>query len=658
MNRPGSILARYYPWAFAVLAAVLVAVRYLPAVCLSTLTADCTQIPLMYHDVIQLGHPSRDWGWGGHSDLFPDVLTGLLLNFIFRDGIAAIKASFGVVLTAYIIVALLLHRKCGARNTALFGALLLVFFVLSLVNFGSSNTFLFENSLAFTYHTGTNIVALACLGLSLHAATRGFGKVFLLLPVLCFASAISDDLFQVTFPAPMLATLLFLRILYPETRRMFLPLVAAIVIPCLAGHFLGPRISPFQIDAAPYTHYNHTRASHAWRQLVTLCRPSVGGVFPIFAILDLIFITFVAVVLVSSFFKPADKRLPLPIFLALLFSACAIDSNWGAVLLTGDFDTYASRYIHLAVMLPVLSALGYLSHVVPWSRAACRAAIAALMFGVGCLSVFVVPQPGPTWQRTQALIPVMRDLMEKNHIEAGLADYWTASPVALASRGSIPLRAALSDGSFYHWLNTTVWCTGDQANPPPKFGMIHMFKLDPEKVRQHYGSPDQVVPTSTGSDIWLYLGEHVISYNPVFGTLSNGPLNEIVTDGSLLPSFTGKPEGHSRVARAGRDPGSFLVYGPYPYLSPVPGRYRVTILHSYPAAPRPSKLAFYDFTYDTGRESRALDQARIPFIDNAQHEFTREVTVPEGRGQIQVRVQYFGSGDMSIDSLKIEYLGK
>jgi hypothetical protein len=136
-------------------------------------------------------------------------------------------------------------------------------------------------------------------------------------------------------------------------------------------------------------------------------------------------------------------------------------------------------------------------------------------------------------------------------------------------------------------------------------------------------------------------------------------VNEFHSNGDALPSVIGQREGNSRVAREGRDKRSFLVFGPYPYLTPAAGRYRITMSYIYYKAPVLAKRAVFDVPYGEGSAVRFLDRRYVPFIDNARHELTREIVVPEpGGAMMQVRVLYLESGDLAIDSLDLLYLGK
>ena len=658
-----AFIKRNYHWFFAAIAALLVLVRFVPATCLSEMTADQVPVPLLFHDVVEEGHPAHDWIWGGHSDIFPDVSLVFLVDWFLRNGLLTLQAASGVILAAFLAVLILLYRQNGGRNAGTFAAMLLLFFVLLLINFGLHDDmrFTFVNTAGLAQHTSVAIIALGCFALCQRTMQEGSVKSLCWLAALCFATSLSDDIFQVLFTAPILAALVVTWLLYRAGLRLFVPLVATILITCAAGHLLAPRLSPFEIDPAPYTHFHSASAAKAWYQFLKLCAPAAGGDFIVFVALDLLLVLFATGVLVRSFFKPLEKRMPLPLFMLLMFCACLIDCNWGAAILAGNFyGILAARYMRLAILLPFFVSLGYINHLIPWSAASGRAGISALSLAVCACALFLAPSPDHYYRETQQLVPLMRATMQKEHIEAGLADYWYANPISFFSQDALPVRAVTMDGSLFHWTNTSIWYTGDgAANPPPKFRLIFMANLDPDKIRQRYGPPERIIPAPVNSELWIYPPEKSIAYNPVFGALSNGPANEYRLDGSLLPSTTGRQEGHSMVARARRDhPGVFII-GPYPYLRPVAGRYRITILHKYLSAPDPGKLVSYDVTYWTGPSPRTLDSGNIPFIDNAQHEFTREVEVPDDKhGVFRVTARYYGSGDLSVDSLGIVYLGK
>lgn len=658
---PADFMKRHYHCLFAAIAAILVLARYIPAVYLSALDSDNTQIPLLFHDVVELGHRAHDWVWGGHSDIFPDVTLVFLFEFILRKGLLSLQLTSGIFLAAYTCVLAFLYRRNGGRNPAVFGASVLLFFVLLLVNFGLHDgmEFISISSFVVPMHTSIAILALVCFAICQHVAVNGPGKALWALPVLCFITTLSNDLFLVIFMGPMLAALVVTWVFYPDRLRLLPLLLAAVLIPCVAGHFLARPLSPFQIDPGPFTHFHSAPAAAAWREFVKLTIHPGKESFAIFAGLDVLFVVGVTAFLLLQFFKPAERRIPPGLFMLLSFSAWVIASNWGAVILTGNFTgVLASRYTRFAMLLPVFFALGWINHLIPWSKGGGRAAVAGLSLAISACALFLVPAPGPYYRATQELIPIIRAEMDKEHIQAGLADYWHANMIAFLSHETLPVRAVNNDGTMFRWVNPLGWYAGEPPGAPPEFRMIVMANLNPDAVRRHYGEPGEIIHTPAGKDIWIYPPDRSITYAPVFWTLSNGPANEYRADGSSLPSLTGTRNGNSRVARAGHDPATYLTFGPYPYLHPAPGRYRIAISYTYLSPPSPGKEADYDIVYSAGRASRTLDHGPLPCLDRAPHEISREIAIPDDKREVlEVRTKFNGSGDISIDSLKIVRLG-
>ena len=660
-SRPLDFLRRNWHWLFAAAAACLVLVRHVPAVYLSAINSDNTQIPLLFRDVVVEGHRSRDWMWGGHSDLFPDIALVFALEIILRDGLAALQAASGVFLAAYIAVLVALYRQNGGRSAGAYAAALLVFFVLLMVNFGIHDgmAFISASSFVVPMHTSIAIVALACFALCQRAALSGCARSPWLLAALCFTTALSNDLFLIIFTAPALAALVVMRVLYRERLRMFCKPAGIIFASSSAGHFLARRLSPFAIDPGSYTSFHATAAANSLRQFWDLCAPSNGGTFVAFAGLDLLFVIFVSGVLIATIRKRATDRMSPSLFMLLIFSACVVDCNWGASLLTGNFtDIEATRFVRLAMLLPIFHLLGFAIHNIPWTTMSNRIAVAALSFGIAACALFIKPAPSPYYREIQQIAPVVSSVMREEHIEAGLAGYWYANPLVFFSQGKLPVRSATSSGSMHHWVNTLEWYSGaDASEAPPEFRLILMADLDPESIERRYGKPSRIVHTPPGKDIWIYPPGQSIVFNTIFSALSNGPKNEYTSEADELQSWRGAREGTSWVARAKSDRDGMFVHVSFPHVPA--GRYRITLFHTYLSAPAADKPVRYRAAYFVYSASETLDEGDIPYIDKARHAFTREVDVPEKKhGTFQVSTEYRGSGDFAVDSVKIVYLGK
>ncbi|HWB58529.1 MAG TPA: hypothetical protein VG733_03515, partial [Chthoniobacteraceae bacterium] len=263
ITRPGKaamrtldFVKRNYHWFLAALAGILVLVWYMPAVYLSAMDSDNIQIPMLFHDVVELGHPARDWIWGGHSDIFPDIALVFLLEFILRNRLLSLQIASGIFLAAYVGVLTLLYKRNGGRNAGTFAAAALLFFVLLLRNFGlrgGGREFISISTFVVPMHTSISILSLACFALFQRAALEGGVRSLAGLAALCFITTLSNDLFLIIFTAPVIATLIVARFFYPGRIRRAACLAASITGACAAGHFLAKRLSPFQIDAGAYT---------------------------------------------------------------------------------------------------------------------------------------------------------------------------------------------------------------------------------------------------------------------------------------------------------------------------------------------------------------------------------------------------------------------
>jgi len=641
------------------MAVAMALVYYIPAFFLRDISSDTLAAPLMFHDVVELGNPLRDWEWGGHSDIFPDLSLVFLVDFFLRASLPTLQTVSCILFMAFILVLALVYRQAGGRRAGIFGVALLSFFLLLFSNFGIRRGLDFYSFLNVAFHTGTVIGALGCLALCMRTATAGGTGSLAWLGALCFLTGVSDALFVVVFPVPMLATLGVARLFYPGRLRSFFPIVATIAVSSAAAYFLAARFSPALIEPGVFTQVSVPFAVESWRLFCALCAPSRGGCFVVFIALDILYLLFGIAFLAACGFRQATPRVALPVFIVVLFGMCVIGSNWGAEILTGNLrDIYATRQVRLALLFPVFLLLGFLCNLAAGSKVVEKWVVTILSVAAGAFAFFCAPAPGPQYLQARQLAPILHDLMQREHIEAGLADYWYANRLTFFLPWDSPLRAVYKDGSLYHWLSTTGWYAGGgNTKAPPAFRLVLMPKLDPAGIKRTYGAPDRIITVLPGDDVWIYPEERAIRYTPVFGALTNGPANEFRVDGDFMGTYTGHVEGTALVARQGRDPASFLAFGPAPYLRPVGGRYRLTFSYAYTA--KPEHESVYDLICTPGTHTHWLDAAHIPCIDGGHHEFTREFRIPdERRGQIQVRVQYAGSGDLSFDWLKIVYLGK
>jgi len=657
-----AFLKRNLHWFFAAAAIAVIMTRLIPAFYLHALNSDNIQIPLLFQDVFVIGNRLHDWNWGGHSDLFPDVMLVFSVMGITGDGLLAILVASSLLFAASLVPILILYRQNGGRNTGSFLALVLLFYVCLLNNFGIRGGMHFTEAFTLCTHTGTQIMALVCFVLLQRIGLGGLGHCRWVLFVFCFLTTASDIMFPVIFTIPALITLSVARLLYPRRIRSFIPLVQNILCSTILGVLLAKHIFPVDIVPGTYTRFTLSGALFSLSRLYQACAPSVGGHFFVFLGLNFAVVLVAAWLLVRACRNSATKRVPASILMLWLFCALLILCNWGAVILTGDYQGIdTSRYVRLVILAPPFLLLGCLHALVNRSGKITRIAGSVISLAVIGCAFFWLPSPGSYWNESRELVPVLRSTMQSEEIEAGLADYWYANSMTFLSRGDIKLRAITGDGSLYHRDNNIKWFTGEKSSSePPGFRLIFMANLDAEKIRQRYGEPSRVIHTSLNKDIWVYPPEQKITFNRFFGELFNRrnltDSDQYQAAASSLPSKTGKPDGSAIVAEAGRDREDFLTYGPYLHLAP--GLYRVKINYSYITDPDPAKLPSCDFVLWKSSRTNILEQAEIPFVDTSPREFIRDVRIPDDsrNGAFEARTYYRGSGSIRIESINISCL--
>lgn len=129
--------------------------------------------------------------------------------------------------------------------------------------------------------------------------------------------------------------------------------------------------------------------------------------------------------------------------------------------------------------------------------------IAGLAMTGGAAAAFAgivsAPHPLLSWQNPIAacLAPTGRT--------AGLALYWQARPITVASDWRLQVEQIKAHGEIGIWGNNPTWYTSSRhkAGQLPAFSFIVMQGLDEPAIHAAYGPPDGVLPCP-GSDVWLY----------------------------------------------------------------------------------------------------------------------------------------------------------
>jgi hypothetical protein len=339
----------------------------------------------------------------------------------------------------------------------------------------------------------------------------------------------------------------------------------------------------------------------------------------------------------------------------MVYAGAVIACDWGAAFLTGGYAGISeNRYLVVALLLPLFLLAFGLHAIIPW-RPWLEKGVAAAA-GVFILACAFIPQPPSSeYLGDLDMIPVLKDVMKKNHITAGLITYWRANLFTFLSHGEVTLRAETADGNIVYLQDTLRWYgKGQPLGQGPRFRLVFP---EYDTLSQRFGPPDQVLKLPGGDTVWIYSEARAITYNEFFDLLSNRWTDHGRTlnfKGSDLSTDLGKTVGDSRIAVPG-DGDDNLTGGPNLQLQP--GHYRVVYRYQYLAPPDPAHPATYDLCVHHPIADVFTHEAPLVYVNDQPQVFIDDFRVTEPGFNHEMRIHYHDSGTIRVDSLSVTSLG-
>jgi hypothetical protein len=480
--------------------------------------ADALYFPRLIEDAFHRPLQLSGWVFQAVPDLVPSLpiyLLSYLITFDFRRAIVVAAALQTCLLFG---IGALLYRRYRPGGQPLvwiacFIAVLLLLINLDGLTFGLGHPpavygWILQMFL-LNAHFGTVIGTLLCLYLTDRALRDRFGPPAAAIFACTIIFGVSDYLFLLTFTGPMLVILLWLwRV--SSVKRRCLALSAAIGGGSAAAFLLGLAVNHTgnRFIQPP----NLGRTKEAWRALVAVFWN--GGPEPLSLVIlafDLGLAGYAALILAHALRRPqplAVKEIPfIDIFaLSAIGAASAVSI---AVVGMGIFiDTATLRYCICAVFMPgmivaSLAAARIDGLLAGWNPACRETALNVAAAATICASAAVLI--GGVRLDFNAPNSALLECLRQHKATAGMADYWTASPLILFSHWKYQIVQISGDGRPYYWMNNSAWMTHDWADPTqvPRFSFIVMQNLPPDRIADAYGRPDEIV-NCDGTEVWFY----------------------------------------------------------------------------------------------------------------------------------------------------------
>ena len=188
-----------------------------------------------------------------------------------------------------------------------------------------------------------------------------------------------------------------------------------------------------------------------------------------------------------------------------LWSFCALSLAGGLTFTTAlftDFDSYRYAEPALFGMIPIAVIVAYRIGRTPRLFPALATLVAVVAVAqIGRAGTLV---PGiVSWQPD--LAACVAELGARFDLHAGLAGFWTARPLTIASDETLQIDQVGADGSPKYYTNDVAWYTKSLADPtrPPQYRFVIMRELDERSVTHTFGRPDRIGVCSD-TQIWIY----------------------------------------------------------------------------------------------------------------------------------------------------------
>ncbi len=184
----------------------------------------------------------------------------------------------------------------------------------------------------------------------------------------------------------------------------------------------------------------------------------------------------------------------------------------------------ASTMVGFFILLPFLyadqTATRYMQPVWWWAvvvltSVAVRTSLRITLLGTGAvvtlwavglsLAGHDLADPGVILAARSPIAECLRPLREKDLIHAGIAQYWLARPIEVASDWTIQVEQVVDIGRVFVWGNNPTYYNVDllEENKPTLFDFVVMKNLSPSDMLGRFGQPDEVI-NCPETEVWLY----------------------------------------------------------------------------------------------------------------------------------------------------------
>ncbi len=456
-------------------------------------SADCLYLPSVYKDLFIDGNELKGWVFNPAPNFFPDML--LYFGLMLLSGNSLIIASF---IFSVIQVTALMYIMSRIFKSLIPGQskhwyslifLLLTFFMMEYLFFAREFYYSFY-ILSNAYHTGSFIMAMLCLWMSLRYFTKPSAWLLLSLLLIGVLCIVSDRLFLLFYTIPAFSTaLFFIKQMKSKGVLLFMStLLLSVALGLWCFYFLSQG-KYFYIDQP-----HKLMVFDDMKDSLRIFARQIGDYLSEFCFksitICLSMVAFIAIiVLYFKTRKNGNWLLGYYMIFSTMFSILVIS----APIINGNYTGYDTlRYNIYPFYLMPLNLTIFLACVVrngTWLRYGKRIALVVyvLFFVTACRFINTT-----FLYRYFSYYPDKARILDTfapgAGLKYGIAGYWDAKPVTMFSRKGLRLYTVFPDLNYQSHVANMQWFHSNTFNylllPDPvdtalcrqKFGSIHILK--------------------------------------------------------------------------------------------------------------------------------------------------------------------------------------
>ncbi len=432
-------------------------------------SADCLYLPSVYKDLFIDGNELKGWVLNPAPNFFPDMVVYFGLMLVSGNSLWIASFIFSVIQVAALMYIMsrifksLMPRQSTHWYSLIF--LLLTFFIMEYLFFSREYYYSFY-MLSNAFHTGSFVMAMFCLWISLKYFTKPSTWLLLSLLGISVLCIVSDRLFLIFYTIPAFSTALFF--IKPFKSKVVFLFMGTLLLSAALG-----LVCFYVLAQGNYVHVDQPHKLMAFSDMAESLRifsRQMADYLSEFSFksmtICLSMVAFIAIiVLYFKTRKNRDRLLSYYILFNIVFSVLVIS----APIINGNYTGYDTlRYNIYPFYLMPLNLMVFLAYMVrSKSRLRYGKGIAlvvhVLFFIVACRFINTT-----FLYRYFSYYPdkvrVLDAFASGAGLKCGLAGYWDAKPVTMFSRKGLRLYAVFPDLNYNSHVANTEWFHSNTFN--------------------------------------------------------------------------------------------------------------------------------------------------------------------------------------------------